>query len=139
MGLGYLRLGQPANTLSGGEAQRLKLVEPLLSGNPESARMRSGRLPKPRLFILEEPTIGLHAIDVARLVEAAQRLVDNGHSVIIIEHNLELIAEADWVIDLGPEGGAQGGQIIAQGTPEQITKRKRSHTGQYLKPILEGP
>jgi excinuclease ABC subunit A len=92
---------------------------------------------KRNLFILEEPTIGLHMADVQRLVDVLQRLVDSGHSVIVIEHNLDLIAEADWVIDLGPEGGNGGGQIIAEGTPEEVARNPRSHTGRFLKPILK--
>jgi excinuclease ABC subunit A len=142
-GLGYLKLGQQSPTLSGGEAQRVKLVTHLLSGlkdaqqtfdfrNPKS-EIRS---PKSNLFILEEPTIGLHMADVRRLVDVLQRLVDAGHSVVVIEHNLDLIAEADWVIDLGPEGGTGGGQIVAEGTPEQVAKNKRSHTGRFLKQLL---
>jgi excinuclease ABC subunit A len=94
------------------------------------------RNPGSSIFILEEPTIGLHMADVRKLVEVLQRLVDSGHSVIVIEHNLDLIAEADWVIDLGPEGGAAGGQIVAQGTPEEIAANQRSHTGRYLRKVL---
>jgi excinuclease ABC subunit A len=142
-GLGYLRLGQPSPTLSGGEAQRVKLVTHLLGGlkpPPEplvgGSANRSARSAK--LFILEEPTIGLHMSDVRRLVDVLQRLVDAGHSVIVIEHNLDLIAEADWVIDLGPEGGAGGGRVVAQGPPERIARVGRSHTGRYLKPLLLG-
>jgi excinuclease ABC subunit A len=143
-GLDYLRLGQTSPTLSGGEAQRIKLVSHLLGGlkaaaadpgiirNPDSPV----RLPKRDLFILEEPTIGLHMQDVRRLVEVLQRLVDAGHTVIVIEHNLDLIAEADWVIDLGPEGGETGGQIVAEGTPEQVAAIAASHTGRYLRNLL---
>jgi len=133
-GLGYLRLGQISPTLSGGEAQRLKLVTHLLSGFSNSAERR-GELRR-SLFILEEPTIGLHMADVSRLVEVLQRLVDAGHSVVVIEHNLDLIAEADWVLDLGPEGGAAGGQVVAQGAPEEIVRIKRSHTGRFLRNVL---
>jgi excinuclease ABC subunit A len=133
-GLGYLKLGQTSPTLSGGEAQRVKLVTHLLAGwRPASMDHRQ---PRHNLFILEEPTIGLHVADVQRLVEVLQRLVDAGHSVIVIEHNLDLIAEADWVIDLGPEGGDGGGRIVAAGTPEQVARNKRSHTGRYLHEIL---
>jgi excinuclease ABC subunit A len=92
--------------------------------------------PKRNLFVLEEPTIGLHMADVRRLVDVLQRLVDAGHSVIVIEHNLDLIAEADWVIDLGPEGGNGGGQIVAEGTPEEVARNKRSHTGRFLHKLL---
>jgi excinuclease ABC subunit A len=133
-GLGYLKLGQTSPTLSGGEAQRVKLVSHLLAGLKEPHLLE--RLPKRNLFILEEPTIGLHMADVQRLVEVLQRLVNAGHSVIVIEHNLDLIAEADWVIDLGPEGGEGGGRIVAEGTPEQIARNKRSHTGRFLHSVL---
>jgi excinuclease ABC subunit A len=134
-GLGYLKLGQTSPTLSGGEAQRVKLVSHLLSGLKEPDLFDPR--PKRNLFILEEPTIGLHMADVKRLVDVLQRLVDAGHSVLVIEHNLELIAEADWVIDLGPEGGDGGGQVVAQGTPEQVARNKRSHTGGFLRTVLE--
>jgi excinuclease ABC subunit A len=136
-GLGYLKLGQTSPTLSGGEAQRVKLVTHLVSGLREPDPLE--RLVKRNLFILEEPTIGLHIADVRRLVEVLQRLVDAGHSVVVIEHNLDLIAEADWVIDLGPEGGAAGGRIVAEGTPEAIAANRHSHTGQFLKTFLEKP
>ena len=135
-GLGYLKLGQTSPTLSGGEAQRVKLVTHLLAGLKEPELL--DRLPKRNLFILEEPTIGLHIADVQRLVEVLQRLVDAGHTVLVIEHNLDLIAEADWVIDLGPEGGEGGGRIVAQGTPEQIARHKHSHTGRFLREVLNG-
>ena len=140
-GLDYLKLGQQSPTLSGGEAQRVKLVTHLLTGLkpgldlPQLAN-RPANIAKKNLFILEEPTIGLHSSDVRRLVEVLQRLVDAGHSVIVIEHNLDLIAEADWVIDLGPEGGAGGGEIVAEGTPEQVARNKRSHTGRFLRKLL---
>ena len=125
----------------------MKLVTHLISGLKEvrgerlEVRTRGSHL-TPRtsnLFILEEPTIGLHMSDVHRLVEVLQRLVDSGHSVIVIEHNLDLICEADWVIDLGPEGGAAGGRIVAEGTPEAIAKTKGSHTGRFLRQMLEKP
>jgi excinuclease ABC subunit A len=135
-GLGYLKLGQNSPTLSGGEAQRVKLVTHLISGLKEPELFDPAA--KRNLFILEEPTIGLHMADVKRLVEVTQRLVDAGHSVIVIEHNLDLIAEADWVVDLGPEGGDEGGTIVAEGTPEQVTQNKRSHTGRFLKTLLAG-
>jgi excinuclease ABC subunit A len=133
-GLGYLKLGQTSPTLSGGEAQRVKLVTHLLTGLKEPDLF--DRAPRRNLFILEEPTIGLHIADVMRLVQVLQRLVDSGHTVIVIEHNLDLIGEADWVIDLGPEGGAEGGQIVAEGTPERIAACNRSHTGRFLREVL---
>jgi len=139
-GLDYLKLGQQSPTLSGGEAQRVKLVTHLLGGlKPAGADniQRATFNPQPaKLFILEEPTIGLHLADVRRLVEVLQRLVDAGHSVIVIEHNLELIAEADWVIDLGPEGGDGGGRIVVAGTPEQVARNPRSHTGRFLRKLF---
>jgi len=134
-GLGYLKLGQTSPTLSGGEAQRVKLVTHLLSGLKEQIPLFDPR-EKRNLFLLEEPTIGLHMADVRRLVEMLQRLVDAGHSVIVIEHNLDLIAEADWIIDLGPEGGERGGQIVAEGPPEEIARNKHSHTGRFLRKVL---
>lgn len=134
-GLGYLKLGQTSPTLSGGEAQRVKLVTHLLTGLKEGPETRE-RLTKRNLFVLEEPTIGLHMSDVRRLVEVIQRLVDHGHTVVVIEHNLDLIAEADWVIDLGPEAGEAGGRLVAEGTPEAIAEVKGSHTGRFLKPML---
>ncbi len=135
-GLGYLRLGQTSPTLSGGEAQRLKLVTHLLSGlKNESASRRA--LAKGHFFLLEEPTIGLHIQDVHRLLAVLQRLVDQGHTVIVIEHNLDVIAEADWVVDLGPEGGDGGGRIVVEGTPEKVAKCAKSHTGRYLDRFLE--
>ena len=142
-GLDYLKLGQQSPTLSGGEAQRVKLVTHLLTGLkpalelPPIANSQSA-MAKKNLFVLEEPTIGLHMADVKRLVAILQRLVDAGHSVIVIEHNLDLIAEADWVIDLGPEGGEGGGLIVVAGTPEEIARNKRSHTGRFLRNILRG-
>lgn len=137
-GLDYLKLGQTSPTLSGGEAQRVKLVSHLLSGLESvlDSKTIAHSAGKKNLFILEEPTIGLHMADVRRLVEVLQRLVDAGHSVIVIEHNLDFIAESDWVIDLGPEGGEGGGRIIAEGTPEQIATKKKSHTGQFLSRVL---
>lgn len=134
-GLGYLKLGQTSPTLSGGEAQRVKLVTHLLTGLKEGAETRE-RFSKRNLFVLEEPTIGLHMSDVRRLVEVLQRLVDHGHTVIVIEHNLDLIAEADWVIDLGPEAGEEGGRIVAEGTPESVAGVAGSYTGRFLKAML---
>ncbi|MFL6703270.1 MAG: excinuclease ABC subunit UvrA, partial [Paraburkholderia graminis] len=126
VGLGYIRLGQSATTLSGGEAQRVKL-------SLELSKRDTGRT----LYILDEPTTGLHFHDIALLLEVIHRLRDQGNTVVIIEHNLDVIKTADWVIDMGPEGGAGGGQIIAQGTPEQIAKSKASFTGRYLAPLLK--
>jgi excinuclease ABC subunit A len=151
-GLGYLKLGQQSPTLSGGEAQRVKLVTHLLTGLKESQQQQlfdadekglsagaETRLLKRNIFILEEPTIGLHMADVQRLVEVLQRLVDAGHSVIVIEHNLDLVAEADWLIDLGPEGGEGGGRSVVEGTPEEAARAKRdSHTGRFLGSVLGG-
>ncbi|HMJ91515.1 MAG TPA: hypothetical protein VK530_16955, partial [Candidatus Acidoferrum sp.] len=133
-GLGYLKLGQTSPTLSGGEAQRVKLVTHLLSGFKQPTLFDPQQ--KHNLFILEEPTIGLHMADVQRLVDVIQRLVDAGHSVVVIEHNLDLVAEADWVIDLGPEAGDAGGNIVVQGTPEQIARTRGSHTGRFLADVL---
>jgi excinuclease ABC subunit A len=135
-GLGYLKLGQTSPTLSGGEAQRVKLVTHLLSGLKQPTLFDPKQ--KHNLFVLEEPTIGLHMADVQRLVEVIQRLVDAGHSVIVIEHNLDLIAEADWVIDLGPEAGDDGGKLVAEGTPEELTRTRGSHTGRFLADVLRG-
>jgi len=137
-GLDYLKLGQISPTLSGGEAQRMKLVTHLLSGLKEPGELFEAPS-KRNLFILEEPTIGLHMADVKRLVQVLQKLIDAGHSVIVIEHNLDLIAEADWVIDLGPEGGAAGGSVVAAGTPEEIALHKASLTGKFLRATLARP
>jgi excinuclease ABC subunit A len=125
VGLGYLGLGQSATTLSGGEAQRIKLAA-------ELSRKSSGR----SLYILDEPTTGLHFHDVAKLLEVLFKLRASGNTLLIIEHNLDVIKTADWVIDLGPEGGKGGGTIVAQGTPEQVACAEQSHTGRYLRPLL---
>jgi excinuclease ABC subunit A len=125
VGLGYLRLGQSATTLSGGEAQRVKLASHLAQASCEGT-----------LFLFDEPTTGLHFDDIAKLLEAFDRLIKSGGSVLLIEHNLELIQAADWVIDLGPEGGEAGGTIVAQGPPEGIAAVPESYTGRYLKPVL---
>jgi len=128
VGLGYLKLGQPINTLSGGESQRLKLVRHLADSNVEVGHST--------LFLFDEPTTGLHFDDVRVLLKVFQRLVDLGHSIIVIEHNLDVIKSADWVIDLGPDAGDQGGQIVAEGTPEQIAEHSISHTGTALRTVL---
>ena len=125
VGLGYIRLGQSSTTLSGGEAQRVKLAT-------ELAKRSTGRT----IYILDEPTTGLHVADVHKLIEVLQLLVDDGNTVLVIEHNLDVIKTADHLIDLGPEGGSGGGQIIATGTPEQVAANPASFTGQYLKPLL---
>ncbi len=134
VGLGYLTLGQQSPTLSGGEAQRIKLVTELARGEPVAAR-RTREVPH-TVYVLDEPTIGLHMADVEKLIRVLHRLVDAGHSVIVIEHNLDVIAEADWVLDMGPEGGADGGRVIARGTPEALRTRRRSHTGRALADFL---
>ncbi len=131
VGLGYLRLGQPLNTLSGGESQRLKLVRHLTENETNDANGHAGNL-----FIFDEPTTGLHFDDVAILLQLFQRLVDRGHSLVVIEHNLEVIKSADWIIDLGPEAGEDGGEVVSAGTPEQIAKIKESHTGNFLSNLL---
>src|SRR5262249_51049984 len=121
IGLGYLQWGQSATTLSGGEAQRVKLAAHLGQATCERT-----------LYIFDEPTTGLHFDDIAKLLAAFERLIENGGSLLIIEHNLDVIQSADWVIDLGPEGGARGGEVVAAGTPEEIAQVERSHTGHYL-------
>ena len=126
VGLSYIRLGQAATTLSGGEAQRVKLAT-------ELAKRQTGRT----LYILDEPTTGLHAADVDKLLHVLHRLADHGNTVIVIEHNLDVIRTADWIIDLGPEGGDEGGKVIAAGTPAQVAKHKKSYTGHFLAPKME--
>src|SRR5437763_1566861 len=125
VGLDYMRLGQPATTLSGGEAQRVKL-------DTELSKVATGRT----LYILDEPTTGLHTYDIEKLLEVLQRLVDAGNTVLVIEHNLDVIKQADWVLDLGPEGGDAGGQVVAQGTPEEVAETPGSHTGEFLRRVL---
>jgi excinuclease ABC subunit A len=127
VGLGYIKLGQSATTLSGGEAQRVKLAK-------ELSKRATGRT----IYILDEPTTGLHFADIAKLLEVLQKLVDAGNSIVVIEHNLDVIKTADWIIDLGPEGGDRGGEVIATGTPEQVARVERSYTGQFLKKMLPG-
>ena len=127
VGLGYVRLGQPATTLSGGEAQRIKLSK-------ELSRRATGRT----FYILDEPTTGLHFVDIERLLQVLHRLVDQGNTVVVIEHNLDVIKASDWIIDLGPEGGDGGGWVIAEGTPEEVSRVSRSYTGQFLRPVFEG-
>jgi excinuclease ABC subunit A len=126
VGLGYLRLGQSATTLSGGEAQRVKLAAHLAQSS--SAKT---------LFIFDEPTTGLHFDDIRKLLTSFQRLIENGGSILLIEHNLDVIKAADWVIDLGPEGGDGGGRLVTEGSPEHIVTVEESHTGKFLKPVLE--
>jgi excinuclease ABC subunit A len=133
VGLDYLTLGQPSPTLSGGEAQRIKLVTELAKAKPADQQ----QLGRPgTVYILDEPTVGLHMADVEKLIRVLHRLVDAGNSVIVIEHNLDVITEADWLIDLGPEGGDDGGRIVAQGTPEHCATHKDSHTAHYLRAFL---
>ncbi|EKD41698.1 MAG: hypothetical protein ACD_73C00573G0002 [uncultured bacterium] len=126
VGLGYIQLGQNATTLSGGEAQRIKLAT-------ELSRRATGKT----LYILDEPTTGLHFADVKRLLHVLNKLVDKGNSVLVIEHNLDVIKSADWLVDLGPEGGDKGGEIVAVGTPREVMKVKRSYTGQFLCKVLK--
>ena len=126
VGLGYVRIGQQATTLSGGEAQRVKLSK-------ELSRRATGRT----IYILDEPTTGLHFHDIAKLLEVLKELVEQGNSVIVIEHNMDVIKTADWIIDLGPEGGDGGGYIVAEGTPEQVVEVADSYTGTYLARVLK--
>jgi len=125
VGLDYVKLGQPATTLSGGEAQRVKLAK-------ELGKIATGRT----LYILDEPTTGLHFADIEKLLEVLQRLVDAGNTVLVIEHNLDVIKQADWIVDLGPEGGEGGGEVIATGSPEQVAAVEESATGRYLRELL---
>ena len=125
VGLGYITLGQSATTLSGGEAQRIKLAK-------ELSKRSTGKT----LFILDEPTTGLHFHDIELLLKVLHRLKEQGNTIIVIEHNLDVIKTADWIIDLGPEGGSQGGELVASGTPEKVSKDKKSFTGKYLKGML---
>jgi len=126
VGLGYVKLGQPATTLSGGEAQRVKLAS-------ELSKVATGRT----LYILDEPTTGLHFVDTEKLLEVLQRLVDQGNTVVVIEHNLDVIKSADWIVDLGPEGGDEGGEVIATGTPEDLAQDpEASYTGRFLNRVL---
>jgi len=133
-GLGYLQLGQPSPTLSGGEAQRIKLVTELTKGRVSAKNLKT--LNRANLYLIEEPTVGLHLEDVKRLIDVLHRLVDEGHTVIVIEHHMAVAAEADWILDLGPEAGDQGGTIIAEGTPETVAKSKKSRTAPFLAAAL---
>jgi excinuclease ABC subunit A len=134
VGLGYLTLGQPSPTLSGGEAQRIKLVTELTKVRDDVTR-RGNKAPH-TLYVLDEPTVGLHMADVEKLIRVLHRLVDGGHSVVVIEHDLDVVAEADWIIDLGPEGGSRGGEVVARTTPELLAAHPGSHTGAALRPVL---
>lgn len=125
VGLGYIKIGQPATTLSGGEAQRVKLAT-------ELAKRSTGKT----IYILDEPTTGLHTADVHKLIEVLQRLVDSGNTILVIEHNLDMIKTADHIIDLGPEGGGKGGTVVCTGTPEEVARCEKSYTGQYLNKML---
>jgi len=127
VGLGYIKVGQQATTLSGGEAQRVKLAK-------ELSKRSTGRT----LYILDEPTTGLHFEDVKKLLEVLHELVEQGNTVVVIEHNLDVVKTADWIIDIGPEGGDGGGEIVVTGTPEEVAACERSHTGRFLKDMLSG-
>ena len=139
VGLGYLRLGQPAPTLSGGEAQRIKIARELALGahrGGKSSGGRKGASGRGSLYILDEPTTGLHLDDIAKLLRVLGTLVDAGHTVLLIEHNLDVIKTADWVVDLGPGAGPDGGHVVAMGTPEEVAAVPGSITGQFLAPLL---
>jgi excinuclease ABC subunit A len=125
VGLGYIKLGQSSTTISGGEAQRVKLSR-------ELSKRDTGRT----LYILDEPTTGLHFHDIEQLLDVLHQLVEHGNTVVVIEHNLDVIKTADWIVDLGPEGGGRGGEIVATGTPEQVARNPRSHTGRFLRRVL---
>ena len=126
VGLGYIKLGQSSTTLSGGEAQRVKLAT-------ELSKRSTGRT----IYVLDEPTTGLHSADVHKLIDVINRLAEGGNTIVIIEHNLDVIKTADYIIDMGPEGGVRGGEVIASGTPEQVAECKNSYTGQYIKKLLD--
>ena len=148
VGLGYLRLGQSATTLSGGEAQRMKLAAHLIpAGRPrnfdgstdeEKEERKKARAGKGTLYIFDEPTTGLHFDDVSKLLAAFRKLIEAGGSVLVIEHNMDVIKTADWIIDLGPEGGGRGGEVVVTGTPETVAKSKKSYTGKWLARVLKG-
>jgi excinuclease ABC subunit A len=135
-GLGYLQLGQASPTLSGGEAQRIKLVSELIKGRGAKAQMTNRQFQISNLYLIEEPTVGLHLEDVKRLIDILHRLVDEGHTVVVIEHHMAVAAEADWILDIGPEAGEDGGEIVAQGTPEKVAASKASRTAPFLKVAL---
>jgi excinuclease ABC subunit A len=136
VGLGYLTLGQQSPTLSGGEAQRIKLVAEL-SRVRADAKVPRGAGPGSTLYVLDEPTVGLHMADVEKLIRVLHRLVDAGNTVVVIEHDLDVIAEADWIIDLGPEGGGEGGRIVVQGSPDDLLRSPRSHTAHALAEFMQ--
>jgi len=137
-GLGYLQLGQPSSTLSGGEAQRIKLVSELIKGRSPKALLSTPKATTGNLYLIEEPTVGLHHEDITRLIDILHRLVDEGHTVVVIEHHMAVAAEADWILDLGPEAGEGGGRIVAQGPPELIARSKTSRSAPFLQRALRG-